>query len=356
LESLLGAETMHNRRLEGLPASAVCEYPWPFLAHQVRAKLRLTKAHDWEKANFKFDHWVARHLTKSDSEIFVGVETCAAESFQMAKAQGMTCVLDCPQVHPAFLRDALTLAAKDAGLSWDAKFDSDEMLRRKQIEFELADSLLTLSALHTRSYVENGIAPERIVEIPLWADPAMWYAAPQPVARNNELLRVLFVGGINLRKGIPYLLQAARKCRGKIALQMVGAPAPELQTILAEYRGDYTVLPTVTKAELRSVYWNADVLVLPSIVDSFGFVAMEAMACGVPVIVSDNCGVPVPEPSWRVPIMDSQAIVERLESYAANRDWLARDGETALQFARQFTPEKYRGEIKNLYRKLLQIH
>jgi glycosyltransferase involved in cell wall biosynthesis len=353
LASLLGAETLRNRRIEGLSADVVAEYPWPFLSHQLRSKLGTVSANDWEQANFQFDRWVARHLKKSAGKIFVGVETCAAESFQIAQSRGMIRVLDCPQVHPKFLHDMLTLAAQDIGLSWDVKFDSDEMLRRKQIEFELADYLLTLSELHTRSYTDNGVAPERIVEIPLWADPLIWYPPPAPVKRETDLLRVLFVGGINLRKGIPYLLEASKACRGKIELKLVGSPSPELQGILTEYREDFTIVPPVTKAELRAIYWNADVLVLPSIVDSFGFVAMEAMACALPVIVSENCGVPVPDLSWRVPIMDSRAIVERLTCYNLNRGWLARDAEIAQQFAGQFTPERYRGEIKKLYQKLL---
>jgi glycosyltransferase involved in cell wall biosynthesis len=353
LERVLGSEVMRNRRVDGLPANSVLEYPWPFLSHQLRSKVGIATTTDWEQANFQFDHWVANHLQHSTGKIFVGVETCAAESFQVAVSRGMIRLLDCPQVHPKFLHEMLALAAKHIGLSWDVKFDSDEMLRRKQIEFELADYLLTLSELHTRSYTTNGVSPERIVEIPLWADPEIWYPSPAPVSRETELLRVLFVGGINLRKGIPYLLEASRVCRGKIELQLVGTPSAELQGILAEYQDDYVVVPPVTKAELRSIYWNADVLVLPSIVDSFGFVAMEAMACGLPVIVSENCGVPVPEPAWRVPVMNSRAIVERLDDYAMNRDCLAKDAEIARQFARQFTPERYRGEIKKLYQRLL---
>ncbi|MBI3652545.1 MAG: glycosyltransferase family 4 protein [Acidobacteria bacterium] len=353
LAHLLGAETLRNRRVEGLPPSVAQEYPWPFLWQQLRHQLGRAQPHDWEQANFQFDHWVAGRLANGNGKIFVGVETCAAESFQVAHAQGRICLLDCPQVHPKFLTEALTTAANHVGLSWQVKFDSDEMLRRKEIEFALADYLLTLSELHTRSYVENGIAPERIIEIPLWADPTMWFPATPAAPHPHEALRVLFVGGINLRKGIPYLLEAGRRCRGKIELRLVGTPAPELQEILAAHQGEYTLVPTLTKTALRAMYWDADVLVLPSIVDSFGFVAMEAMACGVPVIASENCGVPVPEATWRVPIMNSEALTQRLNYYAANRDWLARDAEVAQQFARQFTPERYRGEIKKLYERLL---
>ena len=118
-------------------------------------------------------------------------------------------------------------------------------------------------------------------------------------------------------------------------------------------RPNVQVSEPVPKARLRNRYWSNDVLVLPSLGDSFGFVALEAMACGLPVIVTDNCGVPVPDAAWRVPIMSSDAIAQRLQFYAANRDALKQDGNIAAEFARQFTLERYREQIKNLFRQLL---
>jgi glycosyltransferase involved in cell wall biosynthesis len=105
---------------------------------------------------------------------------------------------------------------------------------------------------------------------------------------------------------------------------------------------------------LRELYWQSDILVLPSLVDTFGFVATEAMACGLPVVVTDNCGVPVPDPSWRVPIMNSDAIAQRLEHYSTDRTALKQDGQIAAEFARQYTPERYREQVKNLLRRLLK--
>ncbi len=355
LARVLGSDALLNRRVNGLSTEKVSEHPWPFLFHRLRQSAGLAGARDWEQANFRFDRWVARWLKQSDSRIFVGVETCAAESFMAAQERGMIRVLDCPQVHPAFLQNELAAAARALGLTWQVKFDSDEMLKRKQIEFELADYVLTLSELHTRSYTSNGVPPERVVEIPLWADPALWYPPEMRRERKTGLLQTLFVGGVNLRKGIPYLLAASRQCRGRIDLKLVGSPSREVEKFLAEFREDFTIVAPVSKPELRSLYWQADVLVLPSLVDSFGFVAMEAMACGLPVIVSDNCGVPVPDPAWRVPVRDSAALARRLEYYATNRDWLQCDGEIAQQFARQFTPERYRAQIKRFYRRLSEL-
>jgi glycosyltransferase involved in cell wall biosynthesis len=84
-------------------------------------------------------------------------------------------------------------------------------------------------------------------------------------------------------------------------------------------------------------------------------VAMAAMACGAPVVVSENCGAPVPDPSWRVPVMDSAAIARRFEYYAANPQALEQDGQVARRFALRFTPERYREKIKELYLRLSEL-
>jgi glycosyltransferase involved in cell wall biosynthesis len=140
-----------------------------------------------------------------------------------------------------------------------------------------------------------------------------------------------------------------------VALTLVGGVDDELKLFLKRYAGKINLLPPCAKAELRRHYQRHDLLVLPSLGDSFGFVAMEAMACGLPVVVTENCGAPVPDPSWRVPVMDSAAIARRLEYYAVNPQAMEEDGRVARQFARLFTPERYREKIKELYLRCLEL-
>ncbi|HMP83303.1 MAG TPA: glycosyltransferase family 4 protein, partial [Verrucomicrobiota bacterium] len=166
-------------------------------------------------------------------------------------------------------------------------------------------------------------------------------------------LRVLFVGSLDLRKGVPYLLRAVEDCGGQTQLTLAGADGGTLEEFFNRSTANVKRAGRKNKSELRELYWQSDVLVLPSLVDSFGFVALEAMACGLPVIVTANCGAPVPSPDWRVPVMNSNAIASRLEHYAGDRDALSRDGLTASSFARHFTPERYRAGIREVLAELL---
>ena len=352
---LLGQPTMLNRRITGVPRSRLQEFPVPFLLHRFASAFPLSRgSYPWYQANFAFDRAVARCVSASECRLVVGTETCARDSFRAAGERGMLKVLDCPQVHPDFLTSLLAQAAEALGEPPPVPFDPPELAARKAEEFAMADVLLVLSEVHRRSFLANGFAAERLVPIPLWVDTQLWQPPVAPPVRDARApLQVLFVGGIGLRKGIPWLIRAVEQCGPGVQLTLVGVNSGETDRFLARSPAAIRLAGKKNKAELRALYGAADVLVLPSLVDTFGFVALEAMACGLPVIVTDNCGVPVPDPAWRVPVMNSDAIAQRLEYYARNRDALVSDGKIAGQFAQQFTPERYREQIKHLLKQLL---
>src|SRR5439155_23716947 len=164
-----------------------------------------------------------------------------------------------------------------------------------------------------------------------------------------------FAGKINLRKGVPYLIRAAMACDAAVELTLVGPVDEELKPFLRRFEAHIKLLPPCSKTGLRKHYHEHDLAVLPSLGAPFRLVAMEAMACGLPVIVTENCGVPVPDPSWRVPIMDSDAIARRLALYAEDRNLCREHGLIAANFARQFTPERYRASMQKVFRDLLGL-
>ena len=353
LGTLLGRDTLVNRRCAGFDPQAAMEIPGPLIFERLTAPFVNTSGTAaWFKTSLSFDRRVARRMKKSSSRIFVGVENCAAESFRVGRERGMKLVYDCPGFNPE-VSDQLALRVADEWkLPRPQPSDSPAIKANKEKELTLADCILVYSEVHQRSWEMRGVDAQKFVRTTLWIEPALWFAQSQK-RPADDLLRVLFAGRGTLLKGFPYLLDAIKKCGNGVRLSCVGKIQEELQPLVAALP-NVNVSGPVPKAQLRDIYWNHDVLVLPSLGDSFGFVALEAMACGLPVVVTENCGVPVPDPAWRVPIMNSDAIAQRLEYYATNREALQRDGQIAQQFAQQFTPERYREQIKNLLRELLK--
>jgi glycosyltransferase involved in cell wall biosynthesis len=264
----------------------------------------------------------------------------------------MARVLDCPGIPSIFLDAAARRTADEFGLSEPTASESLAMQDRKHKEWQLADAILACSEFHKSTLTAAGAPASRIRVIPLWADVDFWQERVTNASRQRHQLRVLYAGAISLRKGVPYLLQAVRTLGDAVILTLVGDISSEITPILARFDG-FRHVPYVPKRRLRELYQVNDVFVMPTLGDSFGFVTVEAMAAGLPVIASEHGGAPVPDQSWRVPVGSATAIAERLRYYCDDAAALARDSEVARQYARQFRPERYRIAAGALFRELL---
>ena len=331
-----------------LPPGKVHELPLPQLARQMVKKVFKNRRIDPLPYLQAFEHQAARRLRHSDARIAVAAETCALGFFRAAKERGMRCVLDSHGIPAPFLDAALQRATAEFGLPAPASCDSPTMIEHKQQERELADVILFCSELQREHWVGLGVPVEKCRAVPLWVDTNFW----KPQQRNRaegQPLQVAAVGCGSLAKGLPYLLQAVSPLGAAVALTLVGQVEAAMQPLLQQCPVQPRCLPYMSRPQLRDFLNSQELLVMPSLGDSFGFVAMEAMACGLPVIVTTHCGVPVPDPAWRVPALDSGAITERLSWYESDRDRAAREGREASLFAEQFSPQRYRDQIKEVY-------
>lgn len=335
-----------------LPAERVREFPWPLLVHRIIQKLLPRRKTVHLHSNDWFDRVIARRLRRSSARLFVGAETCSLHSMRAARERGMKTLLDCPGIPSPFLESMEARAASERGIAVTPAPNTSAMLERKLAELKLADRILACSELQKRALVGMGAEAERITVVPLWVDAAFWAAGPARDTTRNGPLRVLYAGAVSLRKGVPYLLDAMKELQGRATLTLVGAVPPEAKESFFK-ACPHTHHEYVPKQELRRLFSEHDVLVMPSLGDSFGFVVIEAMAAGLPVIVSEHCGVPVPDESWRVPAFDAAAITRRLEAYLIQPEWLQEHGERARLFAQDLTPARYRQNVANVMRELL---
>lgn len=285
----------------------------------------------------------------------VAAETCALELFITAKEMGMRCVMDCHGIPTRFLQDGVERGANELGLRAPHVLDSPAMAERKRLERELADLLVVCSELQKQVYLNAGIPMEKLRVVPLWVDAQFWH--PQPARRgepaHDQPLKVMYAGAGSLAKGLPYLLAVLDKVSGSgVELTLVGPLQPDMKPLLDAVRTPIRCLSYRPRTELRELYWAHDLLVMPSLGDSFGFVAIEAMACGLPAIVTDRCGVPVPVPEWRIPAFSSEAILAKLEHYRREPGRCRADGLIAATFARQWTSQRYREAIRAIYDEL----
>ncbi len=202
------------------------------------------------------------------------------------------------QFHPhiALERQLLIADLEDPtrkGLSPIQEFDSVLTPTRTRVEadesWRLADHIVAASSFTKRSLVEQGAVPDRISVIPYGVDlpPEPSYAAP-------ATFRALFIGSGLYRKGLHHLLAAWRKAHlpeGSVLTIVSRAIEPALLEMVRAVDGiDYR--PGVGKAELESLYRSSTLFVMPSLVEGFGQVYLEALSHGLPVLGTPNTCVP----------------------------------------------------------------
>ena len=156
----------------------------------------------------------------------------------------------------------------------------------------------------------------------------------QPRSSPSRPLRVLTVGAVGLRKGSPYVLEAASQSNA--IFRMVGSINVS-EEARAELSKHVDLLGRVPRSKVRRYYDWADVFLLPSICEGSATVIYEALAQALPVICTPNTGSIIRdgEEGFIIPIRDSTAIRERLIQLEDNPDLYEAMSEQALSRYRE---------------------
>jgi len=205
---------------------------------------------------------------------------------------------------------------------------------------------------------------------PIPADEAKMYVGLKPEDRM-----VLFVGRIEPLKGVDTLIQAMSCLQWKeerpVHLAIIGGdPAASPEEMSAEMArlqklcDDLAVGQTVVflgkrdQDKLPYYYSAAELVVMPSHYESFGMVALEAMACGTPVIASEVGGLAYlvrdGETGFTIPDQEPETLCEKIS-------WLLNDhhlhetmSRRAVQYAQDYAWEKIAKQIVDVYKSLLE--
>lgn len=301
------------------------------------------------------DRHVAQHHLQNLNAVYA-YEDGAATTFQAAKQQGILCLYDLPiPFYKTNRHIQLEEAQKfpELASALQAANEPAWKIERKHQEIELADHIFVASSMTQRSLLEIGTVESKISVMPYGAP--IEYFQPQP--KPDSIFRALFIGRVGPRKGVHYLLQA---------WQVLNLPDAELLLVgvnefpsgwLTSYQDNCRHIPSVPHIALNQYYSSANVLVFPSLVEGFGLVLLEAMACGIPVITTPNTAGPDiltdGIEGFIIPIRNVEALQEKLEWCYRHPQELAEMGKAARRKAEQLTWQLYRQRLANQVRSLL---
>ena len=270
----------------------------------------LTRARDltdWQKIiarNRWFQRKVVSYLrcsqlsTLNSQPVLLSYSYTALEPFRHAKSQGWRTVLVQIDPGPEEERIVAEEVARVPELAGDWQPAPAEYWASWRKECELADRIVVNSEWSRDALICSGVPREKVSIIPLaYETPDIGGQKSEVGARlypegftNERPMRLLFLGQVNLRKGVARLLEAARMLRDEpVEFWMVGpVQIANAETLTKDARTKW--FGPVTRKQAAERYRAADIFILPTLSDGFAITQLEAQAYGLPVISSKFCG------------------------------------------------------------------
>ncbi len=308
-----------------------------------------------------FDLLVSNEIKKIGKfDVFVGWANYSLKSLQIAKSIGAKTIIESGSCHIKEQQVILQSEYDRWGINFTPIYQptSDKMVQ----EYEIADYIMTLSDFSYQSFVKHGIDARKIVKVPCGVDGDLFFK-PTKFGQKDKKFRVIFVGLINLRKGVQYLIEAWNSLnlpQNSTELILVGNIQKDMQKIISKLKISPNIkfLGSCDRLTLKNLYYSSDLFVLPSLEDGFGMVVGEAMASGLPVVCSKSAGVSeIIQDSVHGFLVDSknaQILGEKILWCFQNPDACKEMGVWGKQHILDFSWDSYGRKVIDVYQNILQ--
>lgn len=270
--------------------------------------------------------------------VFMGYASAALEALEHENRSGVLTVID--QIDPARTEDAVVLSEMKRHKSWvlhDYDRIPPEYFERLSAEWSAATRIIVNSTWTRSALIQQGVSVDKIRICPLAYKPAGAQSNRQFQKRSR--LRVLWLGTLSLRKGIVYAIEAARRLeQWNVDFTFAGPVDVRLPALPA----NCTYIGRIPGTEVGTQYSSHDIFILPTLSDGFGLTQLEAMAHGLPVIATRNCGEVVQHgvSGLIVPPENSRSLADALLEISQDSGKLEAMSVAALRRAADFTPDR----------------
>ena len=240
-----------------------------------------------------FNLFCKSHIKKNkEQKILIGLSGYCLDSIKTAKEKGLLTIVDraCPHIDiqkKLIFNEFEKLPVLNAQQTKKDYFDQkivDQMLK----EYDQCDLISVPSNFTFESFKQNGlekkiifnqITPEKILEF-----------KDINVNLNSEF-KIFSLGFNFIRKGFYYLIEAMRLLENQNIQLDLRTSIPQFLDLKKIPKNVNLIKNHISKFELENFYNNADLIVLPSVDEGFGMVALEAMCLKKPVLITKNVGM-----------------------------------------------------------------
>jgi glycosyltransferase involved in cell wall biosynthesis len=342
MSRLPGLSRLAHRHVPALPARKVVSKPLVAASQIFAPRLGVHAERVFRWVNGALSRAALRTARRANADLFLYSEY-AYEAFAAPAAAAMVKGLFFFHPHTALVHDILSrdfAAFPECAWSIGDDFDMRQPAARKErlnAEWELADFVVCASAFTARSLIFAGCDLAKITIVPYGIDMSAVPAAATD--KPSGPCRFLFVGQGIQRKGLHHLLRAWRAL-GLVDAQLTVVASVMDPGIAALAGENVRLLGRQTRAELLRLYGESHVFVMPSLVEGFGLVYLEALAAGCYSIGTTNTGLPDLQPTDAEAAVLPPGDIEGLKFALENAYDRHRQGALDSQGIREFAAAK----------------
>ncbi len=281
-----------------------------------------------------FDKLVSQRIDLGPSDFFIGTMGHCANTIKKLKNNSRKrIILYCLNSHINNMFDILE--EEDRKFSRGIKTHSvhKKMVERVLEEYEYSDYIFVLSKYAYDTFIENGVKKDKLKIVWPGIDLSRFY--PRNI-KKDKIFRICYSGMLTLRKGFQYLLKALDELAlPELELLIAGGSSDSVCHDMLEYYKKRIKIEQWKGGDHVEDYRRSDILVHPSLEDGWGLVVSEAVACGLPVVVTEHTGAKdiVEEGinGFIIPAADVEAIKEKILLLYDNRDLISKMSQAAVK-------------------------
>ena len=277
-------------------------------------------------------------------------------AIRTARRNGMKIITDHSIAHPAYMEEVLNEEFRRLGEPFD-RVVGNGLWTRVLRDCDDADRLLVNSDFVKRTFVEKGYPADKIDVVYLGVR-EQFYSIKKEYSIQGPA-RLLYTGNFSLRKGAATVLDSIRLLRKDgvdVRLRVIGSISSGLSCIRESDSEFFTHTPFVPPDQLIPALAEGDIFVFPTLIEGSSRSAMEAAAAGLPIVTTENCGLPLEADKEviYVPLTDPSALADAIARLVGNQELRQRLGQSAaIKIQQNFTWNHFAEELMRVYSSLL---
>jgi glycosyltransferase involved in cell wall biosynthesis len=333
------AARMASRQI-GIPGVSVAPVAWVEFAGTLIKLIQHSRVIPLDLAygmEFRLAAWGSRKYLKDADVLLVRSGAGQSGAIRKARENGLAIVTDHSIAHPAFMHRALREEFARFGLpaGYDSRADLWKLVLRDCAD---ADLLLVNSEFVKKTFVEEAYPADKIRVAYLGVREEFF-----DLKRNYQIdgpVRILFTGNFDIRKGVRLLLEAIRICRRSgldLRLELMGNLGNGASCLQPGDDLFFTHTPFAPLQQVAAAFARADLFVFPTFAEGSSRSGMEAAAAGLPIITTENCGLPLEhgKSAIYVAVNDSDALAQAISLLSSQEDVREQIGRNAMRTVTQ---------------------